>query len=88
MSTKKASSRRTPVSPAVAPTLPSADDIAVAADYIRSARAQLLIYSAALTTSKCELARSVGERLGSWHLSNDLDCARETLVGTERAVQS
>lgn len=48
-----------------------------ASAYIRCAMEELLIYSAALSTSRCEVAQAVGRQLGSLH--NDLDVARESL---------
>ena len=93
MATRSVPSRKAKSSPSVVPVVPSTadfrrDQVGTAADYIRVARQRLLIYSAALTTSECELARSIGEQLGIFRLCNELDGAREMLVGTERAVQS
>lgn len=66
------------------PHVASEDDVAVAADYIRRAMGDLLIYAAALQSSECKVARFVAYRLGADNLHNDLDAAREALVGTGR----
>jgi glutamate formiminotransferase len=86
LATRKSTRRM--AKPSAAPAAPGPESVETAAGYISDARAQLLIYSAALKTSNCELAKAIGERLNFFRLCNDLDAAREMLVGTQRAAQS
>lgn len=67
--------------PSASSPAPTDDPRTIAASYVQSAMKELLIYSAALKSSDCEVARAVGERLGIGYLHNDLDLARECLVG-------
>jgi hypothetical protein len=79
---EKAHSRKTPAPPSS--SKPDHEVIASAAASISEAMDQLLIFAAALKSSECELARSIGVRLGLGCLHNDLDIAHEVLI--ERAA--
>jgi hypothetical protein len=68
------------------PDTPTDDSKEIAVSYIRQAMDELIVNAAALSNSRCRVARAVGYRLGEGMLHNDLDVARELLEKGSEAI--